>query len=107
MGNGSLIYKMIIDLWLVSMLAWRRSVIVLFSHPIRTVWQHRNSKTIVKFWSVVDIFIDNFRHLDRSLNVEIVVEYHMIFVVVFLKYCCEIHFGAPSRSRKGWVISLQ
>ena len=62
MGNWYLIYKMIIDLWLVSMLAWKRSVIVLFSHPIRTVWQHRNSKTIGKFWSVVDIFINNFSY---------------------------------------------
>ena len=66
MGNGSLIYKMIIDLWLVSMPAWSRSVIALFSHPIRTVWEHRNSKTFDKFWSVV----------------EIGVEYQMSFVVV-------------------------
>ena len=101
MGNRYLIYNMIIDLWLMSMLAWRRSVIVLFSHPIRTVWQHRNSKTIDKFWSVVDIFINNF----HPLNVEIGVEYHMIFV--FFKCCCEMHFEAPSRSRKGCVISIR
>ena len=80
---------MIIDLWLVSMLAWKRSVIVLFSHPIRTVWQHRNSKIIDKFWSVVNIFINNFHHLDRLLNCEIGIEYHMIFVVV---KCNLVHF---------------
>ena len=89
MGNWYLIYKMIIDLWLVSMLAWKRSVIVLFSHPIRTVWQHRNSKIIDKFWSVVNIFINNFHHLDRLLNCEIGIEYHMIFVVV---KCNLVHF---------------
>ena len=44
-------------------------------------------------------------HFDRLLNVEIGVEYQMIFVVVFFNCSCEIHFGAPSRLRKGWVIS--
>ena len=56
---------------------------------------------------MVDIFINNFHHLDRPVNVEIGVEYHMIFVVVFFKCCCEMHSGAPSRSRKGWVISFK
>ena len=45
-------------------------------------------------------------HLDRALNVEIGVEYQMIFVFVFFQCCCETHFGASSRLRKGWVISL-
>ena len=38
-------------------------------------------------------------HLNRSLIVE------MIFVVVFFNSSCEINFWAPSRLRKGWVIS--
>ena len=48
-------------------------------------------------------------HLDRSSNVKIGIEYQIIFVVVVFYYYCswEMHFGAPSRSRKGWVISLQ
>jgi hypothetical protein len=46
-------------------------------------------------------------HLDRALNVEIGVEYRKIFVVVFSSFCCEMYFGAPSRYRKGWVISIK
>ena len=46
-------------------------------------------------------------HLDRLLNVEIGVEFQINLVPVFFKFCCEMHFGTSSRSRKGLVISLQ
>ena len=46
-------------------------------------------------------------HLDRSLNVESGVEYQIIVVVVFFKCSWDINFGALSRLRKGWVISLK
>ena len=42
-------------------------------------------------------------HLDRASNSEISIEYWMIFVFLI---CCETHFGASLRYRKGWVISL-
>ena len=42
-------------------------------------------------------------HFDRALNVEISIEYWMIFVFLI---CCETHFGAYLRYRKGWVISF-
>ena len=45
-------------------------------------------------------------HFNRASNVEIGVEYWLIFVVVFLKYCCETNFGPPSRFKKGWMISI-
>ena len=43
-------------------------------------------------------------HLEKPSNVEIGVEYPIIFVAVFFSCCCEMHFGASSRTRKGWVI---
>ena len=45
-------------------------------------------------------------HLDRVSNVEIDVEYRMIFVVAFFNVAVKTHFMAPSRLRKGWMISI-
>ena len=38
-------------------------------------------------------------------SVDVSVEYRKIFIVLFC--CCEMYFGAPSKTRKGWVISLK
>ena len=46
-------------------------------------------------------------HLDWVLNVEIDVEYQMTYVVVLFNGTVICFFWAPSRFRKGWVISLQ
>ena len=45
-------------------------------------------------------------YLDRPLNVEIGVEYQMMFVDVFINCCREMDFGAPLRFRRGCKILL-
>ena len=65
------------------------------------------SKSSVKKWIWWGYLMCGSFHLDMALNVEIGVEYKMIFVVVFFKWCFEMYFGAPSRYRKGCVISIK
>ena len=69
------------------------------------LWSVIHSYLINPTWSLITMCESC--HFDRSLNVEIAVEYQMIFVVVFINCSCEIHFGVPSRFRKGCVISFQ
>ena len=72
--------------------------------------QDGNYELAAKCWLAVDEFGQAaFRcgscHLDRALNVGIVVEYRKIFIVFLC--CCEMYLVALSRYRKGWGISLK
>ena len=57
--------------------------------------------------SIKAVIMSGSCHLGRALNVEIVAEYQMIFVLYFFLSCFQLNFWAPSRFRKGWVILLQ
>ena len=61
----------------------------------------------ILFCGIFQVLMCGSCHFDRLLNAKFGVEYQMIFVALIFNCSFEIQFGAPSRFRKGWVISLQ